>query len=81
MSDEELISLKLAGPISVASCKRECNRKREHEPGKGAYYGGLISAPVFSRVMAGSLRLMNIAPDNLPPAEQKMAAVGQGGRN
>lgn len=51
------------------------------EPGKGAYYGGLISAPVFSRVMAGSLRLMNIAPDNLPPPEQKMAAVGQGGRN
>jgi cell division protein FtsI (penicillin-binding protein 3) len=36
---------------------------------------------VFSRVMAGSLRLMNIAPDNLPPPEQKMAAVGQGGRN
>ena len=51
------------------------------EPGKGAYYGGLISAPVFSRVMAGSLRLMNIAPDNLPPPEQKMAAVGQGGHN
>ena len=51
------------------------------EPGKGAYYGGLISAPVFSRVMAGSLRLMNIAPDNLPPPEQKMAVVGQGGRN
>ncbi|WP_061240613.1 penicillin-binding protein 2 [Ectopseudomonas composti] len=51
------------------------------EPGKGAYYGGLISAPVFSRVMAGSLRLMNIAPDNLPPPEQKMAAVSQGGRN
>lgn len=51
------------------------------EPGKGAYYGGLISAPVFSRVMAGSLRLMNIAPDNLPPPEQKMAAAGQGGRN
>jgi len=51
------------------------------EPGKGAYYGGLISAPVFSRVMAGSLRLMNIAPDNLPSPEQKMAAVGQGGRN
>ncbi|RMH85418.1 penicillin-binding protein 2 [Pseudomonas sp. AOB-7] len=51
------------------------------EPGKGAYYGGLISAPVFSRVMAGSLRLMNIAPDNLPPPEQKVAAMTQGGRN
>ncbi|MGQ7959393.1 peptidoglycan D,D-transpeptidase FtsI family protein [Pseudomonas sp. SP16.1] len=51
------------------------------EPGKGAYYGGLISAPVFSRVMAGSLRLMNIAPDNLPAPEQKVAAVNQGGRD
>ncbi len=51
------------------------------EPGKGAYYGGLISAPVFSRVMAGSLRLMNIAPDNLPTEAQKSVAVAQGGRN
>lgn len=51
------------------------------EPGKGAYYGGLISAPVFSKVMAGSLRLMNVAPDNLPPPEQKVVAVNQGGRN
>lgn len=51
------------------------------EPGKGAYYGGLISAPVFSRVMAGSLRLMNIAPDNLPIEAQKSVAVAQGGRN
>ena len=38
------------------------------EPSTGAYYGGLISAPVFGKVMAGALRLMNIAPDNLPPA-------------
>ncbi|MDP3846407.1 MAG: penicillin-binding protein 2 [Pseudomonas sp.] len=37
------------------------------EPSTGAYYGGLISAPVFGKVMAGALRLMNIAPDNLPP--------------
>lgn len=51
------------------------------EPGKGAYFGGLISAPVFSKVMAGSLRLMNVAPDNLPPPEQKVATTTQGGRN
>ena len=36
------------------------------EPSKAGYFGGLVSAPVFSRVMAGSLRLMNITPDNLP---------------
>lgn len=33
------------------------------EPSAGQYYGGLVSAPVFSRVMAGALRLLNVAPD------------------
>ncbi|MEO1962907.1 MAG: penicillin-binding protein 2 [Cycloclasticus sp.] len=35
------------------------------EPKAGDYYGGLVAAPVFSRVMTGALRLMNIAPDDL----------------
>ncbi|VXB09171.1 transpeptidase involved in septal peptidoglycan synthesis (penicillin-binding protein 3) [Pseudomonas sp. 8BK] len=39
------------------------------EPSEGGYYGGLVSAPVFGKVMAGALRLMNVAPDNLPPPE------------
>lgn len=30
---------------------------------KGQYYGGLVSAPVFSRIMAETLRLMNVEPD------------------
>ncbi|MGB2008930.1 MAG: penicillin-binding transpeptidase domain-containing protein, partial [Cycloclasticus pugetii] len=38
------------------------------EPKAGDYYGGLVAAPVFSRVMSGALRLMNIAPDNLDKA-------------
>lgn len=29
----------------------------------GAYYGGAVAAPVFSRVMAGALRLLNVSPD------------------
>ncbi|MEA3170486.1 MAG: hypothetical protein QOI97_3434, partial [Pseudomonas sp.] len=37
------------------------------EPSKAGYFGGLVSAPVFSKVMSGTLRLMNITPDNLPP--------------
>ncbi|WP_372239615.1 peptidoglycan D,D-transpeptidase FtsI family protein [Pseudomonas sp. L-22-4S-12] len=37
------------------------------EPSKAGYFGGLVSAPVFSKVMGGTLRLMNITPDNLPP--------------
>jgi cell division protein FtsI (penicillin-binding protein 3) len=35
------------------------------EPSGGEYYGGLVAAPVFSKVMSGSLRLLNIPPDDL----------------
>jgi len=34
------------------------------EPSGGAYYGGLVAAPVFSRVMSGALRLLDVPPDN-----------------
>ncbi len=44
------------------------------EPQGEEYYGGEVAAPVFSRIMAGTLRLMNVAPDVLPPSlEQQMA--------
>lgn len=33
------------------------------EPSGREYYGGLVAAPVFSRVMAGALRLMAVPPD------------------
>lgn len=33
------------------------------EPSAGQYYGGLVSAPVFSKVMAGALRILEISPD------------------
>ena len=36
-----------------------------NEPSNGAYYGGHVAAPVFSRIMGGSLRLLNIAPDDV----------------
>ena len=39
----------------------------------GDYYGGLVAAPVFSRVMGGALRLMNIPPDDLPEARTRLA--------
>ncbi len=32
---------------------------------KGKHFGGLVAAPAFAKVMAGALRIMNIAPDNL----------------
>lgn len=56
------------------------------EPSKAGYFGGLVSAPVFSKVMSGTLRLMNITPDNLPPTQQANAgppapaAKANGGR-
>lgn len=43
------------------------------EPSKAGYFGGLVSAPVFSKVMSGTLRLMNITPDNLLPTQQANA--------
>jgi cell division protein FtsI (penicillin-binding protein 3) len=33
------------------------------EPSSGEYYGGAVAAPVFSSVMEGALRQLNIAPD------------------
>ncbi|HMK13447.1 MAG TPA: penicillin-binding protein 2 [Burkholderiales bacterium] len=44
------------------------------EPSAGQYYGGVVAAPVFSQVMAGALRILNIPPDEpsnhvLPPAD------------
>ncbi|MCU7798613.1 MAG: penicillin-binding protein 2 [gamma proteobacterium symbiont of Lucinoma myriamae] len=35
------------------------------EPDNGDYYGGLVAAPVFSKVMSGALRLFNVDPDNI----------------
>lgn len=35
------------------------------DPRGGTYFGGAVAAPVFSTVVAGALRLMNVAPDDL----------------
>lgn len=35
------------------------------EPNNGDYYGGLVAAPLFSTVMSGALRLLNVDPDNI----------------
>jgi len=44
-----------------------------HEPRGDEYYGGLVAAPVFSNVMAGALRLLDIAPDEFPDKNVKFA--------
>ena len=42
----------------------------------GDYFGGLVAAPVFSKVVSDALRLLNIAPDNLEPADPKPKVKG-----
>jgi len=42
------------------------------EPSAGSYYGGDVAAPVFSRVMAGGLRELGVAPDAPQPPLQAL---------
>ncbi|MBN8717289.1 MAG: penicillin-binding protein 2 [Stenotrophomonas sp.] len=36
------------------------------DPARKGYYGGVVAGPVFRSVMEGALRLMDVAPDDLP---------------
>ena len=47
------------------------------EPKGDQYYGGLVAAPVFSNVMAGALRLLDIPPDDLPILNRQIIAAGR----
>jgi len=49
-----------------------------NEPNNGVYYGGEVAAPVFSRVMAGALRLLSVTPDDLPVKQSHMLKVAVG---
>lgn len=42
------------------------------EPSAGDYYGGVIAAPVFAKVMAGALRLLDSAPDDAGEARREL---------
>jgi cell division protein FtsI (penicillin-binding protein 3) len=33
------------------------------EPSAGGYYGGVVAAPAFANIVAGTLRSMNVLPD------------------
>jgi len=44
-----------------------------NEPSAGKFYGGQVAAPVFSKIMAGALRLLNIAPDALETPGVRLA--------
>ena len=44
------------------------------EPGGKDYYGGIVAAPTFSKVMQAALRLYNVAPDD-PGAKLLLAST------
>ena len=49
--------------MAPASAPRVVTAVIIDNPRQGGYYGGLAAAPVFSRMMSDTLRLMNIEPD------------------
>jgi len=51
------------------------------EPSRGHHFGGQVAAPVFANVMEGSLRILNIPPDDLPALESQMVLARQGSVN
>ncbi len=51
-----------------------------NDPTGDEYYGGLVAAPLFSKVMTGAFRLLNIPPDDYPGmlAKSDTRAGGEG---
>ncbi|MGD2137356.1 MAG: penicillin-binding protein 2 [Gammaproteobacteria bacterium] len=47
------------------------------EPGNDKYYGGLVAAPVFAKVMSGALRLLAVPPDDTPLLQTRRSAAGE----
>ncbi|MEM7401777.1 MAG: penicillin-binding transpeptidase domain-containing protein [Pseudomonadota bacterium] len=37
-----------------------------NQPNSGMYFGGEVAAPIFSKIMGGALRILNISPDKVP---------------
>ncbi|RUO30570.1 peptidoglycan glycosyltransferase FtsI [Aliidiomarina sedimenti] len=47
-----------------------------NEPEGDAYHGGSVAAPLFSTVAEGSMRILNVAPDDISPATLRSAGFG-----
>ncbi|GAA5523934.1 peptidoglycan D,D-transpeptidase FtsI [Microbulbifer aestuariivivens] len=43
------------------------------DPSQSKYYGGEVAAPVFGAVMEGAMRLLQVPPEEIPPAEEQLA--------
>jgi cell division protein FtsI (penicillin-binding protein 3) len=44
------------------------------EPSAGQYFGGVVAAPVFSRLMDGTLRMLNV-PHDAPVDKDKVMSL------
>lgn len=76
-SDDSYVAL-FAG-MAPASNPRLAMVVTINEPQGDVYYGGKVAAPVFSKVMSGALRLMDIAPDNVTDKNMQFAKFATGG--
>lgn len=47
------------------------------DPRGDAHFGGAVAAPVFREVMAGAMRLMNIAPDDIELPRQQLVRASK----
>jgi cell division protein FtsI (penicillin-binding protein 3) len=74
-SDDRYLSL-FAG-IAPARDPRVVMVVMLNEPGGEKYYGGQVAGPVFSAVMAETLRLLNIAPDAVVDPALRVAHAGE----
>ena len=50
-----------------------------NEPHGDVYYGGEVAAPVFSSVMSGALRMMDITPDAIDDSKIHLASLSHPG--
>jgi cell division protein FtsI (penicillin-binding protein 3) len=53
------------GGLAPASNPRFIIAIMVDDPSSGQYYGGLVAAPAFSKVMAGALRIYGVEPDGV----------------
>jgi len=69
--------LALFAGIAPASNPRFAMVVMIDEPRGEKYYGGAVAAPVFAKVMAGALRMLDVPPDNVKLAPgQRLALLG-----
>jgi cell division protein FtsI (penicillin-binding protein 3) len=74
-SDDRYLSL-FAG-MAPARDPRVVMAVMLNEPRAGKFYGGKVAGPVFSAVMAETLRLLNVAPDVAIDPALRMANAGE----